>query len=263
MSNFGRPAGPPTALSTATVRKGGRKSGAQSSIRVAHFSHKSSGIFFIEKHATLQLTKASHAQRTPLNMGALHCVTGGHAHNYTARRTGEVKDMLHPLRLRTITRGFDATVELQQATSSSPVLRSLRRRAGWQRAGAARLRCGHKGEVAAARCRSGELGSHGTPRIPCTCARKKIGAAAVRIDACHKKFPPQLRRKISQRLRRCSAPCKPRWLIQTGALSVPRKRDLSCALAIRAGNFYLCAPLSPAPPLIPPPFLNRYALLPR
>jgi len=68
-------------------------------------------------------------------------------------------------------------------------------------------------------------------RIPCTCARKKIGAAAVRIDACHKKFPPQLRRKISQRLRRCSAPCKPRWLIQTGALSVPRKRDLSCALA--------------------------------
>ena len=99
--------------------------------------------------------------------------------------------------------------------------------------------------------------SHGTPRIPCTCERKKIGAAAVRIDACHKKFPPQLRRKISQRLRRCSAPCKPRWLIQSGALSVARKRDLSCALAIRAGNFYLCAPLSPAPPLTPPPFLIR------
>ena len=84
-------------------------------------------------------------------MGALHCVTGGNTRIYTARTSGEVKDMRHPLRLRTITRGFDATFELQQATSSSPVLRRLRRRAGWQRAGAVRLRCGHNGEMAAAR----------------------------------------------------------------------------------------------------------------
>ena len=106
--------------------------------------------FTFEDHAPW-LTKASHAQRTPLNMGALHCVTGGNTRIYTARTSGELKDMRHPLRLRTITRGFDATVELQQATSSSPVLRRLRRRAGWQRAGAVRLRCGHNGEMAAAR----------------------------------------------------------------------------------------------------------------
>ena len=112
----------------------------------------SSGIFFLgREHATLQAPKASHAQRTPLNMGGLHCATRGSTRIYTARTSGEVKDMHHPLRLRTITRGFDATIELWQATSSSPVLRRLRRRAGWQRAGAVRLRCGHNGEMAAAR----------------------------------------------------------------------------------------------------------------
>jgi hypothetical protein len=42
-------------------------------------------------------------------------------------------------------------------------------------------------------------------RIPYTCARKKIGAAADRIKACHKKITPQLRRTTSQRSRRCSA----------------------------------------------------------
>ena len=84
-------------------------------------------------------------------MGALHCVTDNHMHVYTARTSGEIEDMGHPLRLRTATRGFDATIELWQATSSSPVLRRLRRRAGWQRAGAVRLRCGHNGEMAAAR----------------------------------------------------------------------------------------------------------------
>ena len=106
-------------------------------------------LFFYIWRSHPWLTKASHAQRTPLNMGALHCVTGGNTRIYTARTSGEVKDMRHPLRLRTITRGFDATFELQQATSSSPVLRRLRRRAGWQRAGAVRLRRGHNGQVAA------------------------------------------------------------------------------------------------------------------
>ena len=52
-----------------------------------------------------------------MNVGGLDCVTGGHAHNYTAQRTVEIIDTRHPLRLRTSTRGFDATVELQQAMS--------------------------------------------------------------------------------------------------------------------------------------------------
>ena len=81
-----------------------------------------------------KLTKASHAQRTPLNMGALHCVTDNHMHIYTARTSGEVKDMRHPLRFRTSTRGFATTVELQQAMSRGPVLaRRLRRRQGGNR----------------------------------------------------------------------------------------------------------------------------------
>ena len=50
-------------------------------------------------------------------MGALHCVTDNHMHSYTAQRTEEIIDTRHPLRLRTSTRGFDATVELQQAMS--------------------------------------------------------------------------------------------------------------------------------------------------
>ena len=44
-------------------------------------------------------------------MGALHYVTDNHMHIYTARTSGEIKDMRHPLRLRTSTRGFDAIYE--------------------------------------------------------------------------------------------------------------------------------------------------------
>ena len=103
-----------------------------------------------------KLTKASHAQRTPLNMGALHCVTDNHMHIYTARTSGEVKDMRHPLRLRTSTRGFDTTVELQQAVSR-PCPRKASARtieeAGWQQARVVRSRLSHGGEMAAA-CRA-------------------------------------------------------------------------------------------------------------
>ena len=68
-------------------------------------------------------------------MGALHCVTDNRMHIYTARTSGEVKNMRHPLRLRTTTRGFDATAELQQHKQPSPFLRRLRRRqAGNERA---------------------------------------------------------------------------------------------------------------------------------
>ena len=67
-------------------------------------------------------------------MGALHCVTDNHMHIYTARTSGEVKDMRRPLRFRTSTRGFATTVELQQAMSRGPVLaRRLRRRQGGNR----------------------------------------------------------------------------------------------------------------------------------
>jgi len=101
-----------------------------------------------------KLTKASHAQRTPLNMGALHCVTDNHMHNYTARTSGEVKDMRHPLRFRTSTRGFATTVELQQAMSRGPdpcPRKAFAEEAEWQQARVARSRLGHGGEVVAAR----------------------------------------------------------------------------------------------------------------
>ena len=94
--------------------------------------------------------KASHAQRIPLNMGALHCVTGGNTRIYTARTSGEVKSMRHALRLRTTTRGFDATVELQLATSRPCPRSASAEEAGWQQARAVRLRRGHNGEVTAA-----------------------------------------------------------------------------------------------------------------
>ena len=58
--------------------------------------------------ATLRHAKAkgSHAQRTPLNMGALHRVTAGLAQYYRARTRGDAKERSHPHRLRTRTRGF-------------------------------------------------------------------------------------------------------------------------------------------------------------
>ena len=69
--------------------------------------------------------QGSHAQRTPLNVGALHCVTGGHTLSYKARTSGELKDTLHPLRLHTSTRGFDTTVELQEATAAAILFLSV------------------------------------------------------------------------------------------------------------------------------------------
>ena len=75
--------------------------------------------------ATPLTQQGSHAQRTPLNMGALHCVTGGHTHSYKARTSGEIKETLHPLRLHTSTRGFDTTVELQEATASAILFLSV------------------------------------------------------------------------------------------------------------------------------------------
>ena len=100
-------------------------------LRVAHdfspewriFFILSSGIFFLgREHATLQAPKASHAQRTPLNMGGLACVTDDHAHSYTARTTGEINSTRIPFRLRTSTRGFDTAVELQQPASKPSIL---------------------------------------------------------------------------------------------------------------------------------------------
>ena len=54
-------------------------------------------------------------------------------------------------------------------------------------------------------CSSGTWSHTAYQPIPCTCPREKIGAAADRIEACHKKITPQLRRTTSQRSSRCSA----------------------------------------------------------
>ena len=105
-----------------------------SNVQNGHITPCSQRPDLISESLCSKLTKASHAQRTPLNMGALHCVTDNHMHIYTARTSGEVKDMRRPLRFRTSTRGFATTVELQQAMSRGPVLaRRLRRRQGGNR----------------------------------------------------------------------------------------------------------------------------------
>ena len=118
-------------------------------------------LFFYFWRSRSLTPKASHAQRNPLNMGALHCVTGGNTRIYTARTSGEVKDMRHPLRFRTSTRGFDATVELQLATSRPCPRSASAEEAGWQQARAVRLRRGHNGEVTAA--------SRAAARAGCLC----------------------------------------------------------------------------------------------
>ena len=84
-------------------------------------------------------------------MGALHCVTDNHMHIYTAQTSGEVKDMRHPLRFRTSTRGFDTTVEQQQAVSRPCPRNASAEEAGWHQARVVRSRLGHNGEMAAAR----------------------------------------------------------------------------------------------------------------
>ena len=105
-------------------------------------------------------------------------------------------------------------------------------------------------------------------RIPHTCARKKIGAAADCIEVCHQKITPQLRRKTMQWLRRRSEPCELRGGLFLAAWSPIRKRSerrhaFSCGCGICDKNemarsfVYLCAPLSPPAPLLPPPFLGE------
>ena len=58
-------------------------------------------------------------------------------------------------------------------------------------------------------CSSGTWSHTADQPIPCTCPRKKIGAAADRIEACHQKFMLRRRRKTSQRFSRCSASREP------------------------------------------------------
>ena len=97
--------------------------------------------------------------------------------------------------------------------------------------------------------------------------RKKIAATAVAIDACDQKITPQLRRKTMQWLRRRSEPCELRGGLFLAAWSPIRKRSerrhaFSCGCGISDKNemarsfVYLCAPLSPPAPLLPPPFLR-------
>ena len=118
------PALPPSSFALCVVgltcadvsgRKRGSKSGARFALGVAHIPSIYLGVinlllvFGDRTCATLRQRHAkpgSHAQRTPLNMGALHRVTAGLAQYYRARTRGDVKERSHPHRLRTRTRGF-------------------------------------------------------------------------------------------------------------------------------------------------------------
>jgi len=46
-------------------------------------------------------------------------------------------------------------------------------------------------------CSSGTWSHTADQPIPCTCPRKKIGAAADRIEACHQKFMLRRRRNLA------------------------------------------------------------------
>ena len=76
--------------------------------------------------------------------------------------------------------------------------------------------------------------------IPCTCPRKKIGAAADRIEACHQKFMLRRRRKTSQRFSRCSASREPLLSDPDAHGSHPtREAATSCGLSICRRLLYL------------------------
>ena len=121
-----------------------------------------------------------------MNVRGLDCVTSGHAHIYTARRTGEVIDTRHPLQLRTSTRGFHNTVELQQAMSRPYPRKASAEEAAWQQARVVRSRLGHNGEVAAAPHAPAACASwqplHATRR--CSSTMSSIGRRANTMHLC-------------------------------------------------------------------------------
>jgi len=89
-------------------------------------------------------------------------------------------------------------------------------------------------------CSSGMWSHTADQPIPCTCARKKIGAAADRIEACQQKFMLRRRRKTSQRFSRCSAPRGRAESYPDRPLDEwPERSRPSCTRSIRLGKFYL------------------------
>jgi hypothetical protein len=89
-------------------------------------------------------------------------------------------------------------------------------------------------------CSSGIWTQTADQPMPCTCARKKIGAAADRIEACHQKFMLRRRRKTSQRFSRCSASREPLVSDPDAHGSHPtREAATSCGLSICRRLLYL------------------------
>ena len=89
-------------------------------------------------------------------------------------------------------------------------------------------------------CSSGTWSHTADQPIPCTCPRKKIGAAADRIEACHQKFMLRRRRKTSQRFSRCSASREPLLSDPNAHGSHPRREAAtSCGLSICRRLLYL------------------------
>jgi len=89
-------------------------------------------------------------------------------------------------------------------------------------------------------CSSGIWTQTADQPMPCTCARKKFGAAADRIEACHQKFMLRRRRKTSQRFSRCSASREPLVSDPDAHGSHPtREAATSCGLSICRRLLYL------------------------
>ena len=161
-----------------------------------------------------------------MNVGGLDCVTGGHAHSYTAQRTGEIIDTRHPLRLRTSTRGFDATAELQQAMSRPCPRSASAEEAGWQQARVVRSRLDHNGEVAAAR-RAASMPSvlRVVAASPCTSTLQRHDELTQHTSefhaSVHGKYsrPQPIASRPAIKKSRCNSAAKPR----SGRVAVQRR----------------------------------------
>ena len=158
----------------------------------------SSGIFFLgREHATLQAPKASHAQRTPLNMGGLHA-------SLTTTRTATQRGQLGKSTARASPSDSapapEASTPLLSCSSrraSLPFSRAVEDEARWQRASEVRLRRTDNGELALTRRKEARAGClRMMAAFPCDLPLQQRDELTRHTSKCHtpvheKKSQPQ------------------------------------------------------------------------
>ena len=102
--------------------------------------------------------------------------------------------LMNPLRLRTSTRGFDTTVELQQAMSRPFPRKASAEEAAWQQARVVRSRLGHNGEVAATRRAAARVGClRVMAASPCDSTLQQHDELNRHTSECHGTLPEKIR----------------------------------------------------------------------